>query len=348
MPISSGRKIPGQLQVFPEPLMAETPQQQRELMKAQSWRPSPRLMDHVKLMENPGRQGRDVSKGRWGSYWVNGYETYGYGHEITKEEKMNGFRVDEAIIPVKKGLTDAQVDRLLEQDLAKCALLSNRVVTQVCGNGQWDLMEQRARDVCIDYTYKMGRHFFIEYPAFLKALVSQNIRLALKEAERHFRGNDGKLYTLKPRREALKGFLTEFGRPLKLGLASRRLEEEGDAVYHIMTITCLTCFHIYVVRGNTNPAKLHWQNLSRPMKINPGSIKKPHGFLLSSMQNPDSDSRPMFGSSTLPQVGASSTLRSYMLHFAYMLVRIGQALYATDEAVEAHFSAAASRLAIYS
>jgi hypothetical protein len=207
--------------------MAETPQQQRQLLMAQSWRASERLLAHVKAMENPGKRGRNPSTGRWEAYWENSYETYGYGHEITKEEKMNGFRVDEAIIPVSKGLTDPQVIRLLEQDLAQCALLSKRVVKEVCGSGQWELMQQRARDVCIDYTYKMGPHFFIEYPAFLKALVSQNIRLALKEAERHFRGSDGKLYTLKPRRAALKGFLTEFGRPLKLGLGSRRLEEEG-------------------------------------------------------------------------------------------------------------------------
>ena len=126
------------------------------------WIPSQRLLAHCKDMENPNQIGRN-SVGIWKIYVQGGYETVGYGHEITREEKNNGVEIDGTYIKVhEKGLSDSQVNRLLEIDLAIACLLAQRAVAEVCEKTTWCNLHERAQEVCTDYVFKMGSDFFQE------------------------------------------------------------------------------------------------------------------------------------------------------------------------------------------
>lgn len=136
-------------------------------------------------------------------------------------------------------------------------ILVNNNQKEVCdgplnGNHAWEQMHARAQEVCIDYVFKMGGDFFQEYPAFLKALVNGDVRMALAQSNRHFRGADGRSYTLTKRHEALKGLMIEItGQPLRLGKESGKFDKRQT--------------------GNPIPAKLHWNTLSRPLLLSQNS-----------------------------------------------------------------------------
>ena len=67
----------------------------------------------------------------WFSYEEGGYQTIGYGHELSREENTNGLEIDGLTFFAKKGLSDTQIQRLLEIDLAMACLYAQRVVVSV-------------------------------------------------------------------------------------------------------------------------------------------------------------------------------------------------------------------------
>lgn len=292
-------RIPGDVHRFPMGgLPPDSPAQQRLKEKMKQWLPSQRLIKHCQQMENPTKRGRN-SIGMWFTYEEGGYQTIGYGHELSREENTNGLEIDGLTFFAKKGLSDTQIQRLLEIDLAMACLYAQRVVAEVCdgplnGKHTWENMHPRCQEVCIDYTYKMGWNFFQEYPAFLKALANGDARMALAQSNRHFRSVDGKIMKLSKRAAAIKNMLIEVnGGPLRLGRESGKADK--------------------LKTGNPCPAKLHWSTLSRPLTLalsNDGnsafqsqvsfSPQKKHGFRFTEQLDQDDHTLPPSRKTVLP------------------------------------------------
>lgn len=82
---------------------------------------SPKERSLIKEFENATREGRDPNLQIWYPHESieGGNATLGFGHKLTDEEIANdAIRVGNQFVPISHGLTDRQIDTVLDQDTA--------------------------------------------------------------------------------------------------------------------------------------------------------------------------------------------------------------------------------------
>ena len=110
------------------------------------------IMERLKLRENAQRKGR-TSNGIWKQHLDPlGLPTIGYGHLLTKEEKSSDIiEIDSVSVDWKNdGLTDAQVETLLQQDTALHGEIASRAVSN------WSNLNNARKAVVLDMAFGLG------------------------------------------------------------------------------------------------------------------------------------------------------------------------------------------------
>jgi lysozyme len=132
------------------------------------------MNDVVKKWENDQLKGRG-SDGMWKPHTSleGGTDTIGFGHKLTKEEQAGGFvNLGGEKVSFKEGLTDEQIDDLLNQDME----IANKFV-----NKEFPNLAQNQKDAVASLVYNVGASEFRSSKAY-QALKKGNIEEFAKQA----------------------------------------------------------------------------------------------------------------------------------------------------------------------
>ena len=112
------------------------------------------ITDRLKLQENSQQKGRS-STGIWKQHLdPKGFSTIGYGHLLTKDEKSSGLiEIDSTTVAWRSdGLTDAQVNTLLQQDIVLHGEIASRSVSN------WSNLNNARKSAVLDMAFGLGEN----------------------------------------------------------------------------------------------------------------------------------------------------------------------------------------------
>ena len=145
------------------------------------------FMDYIKKVENQGKVGYNAEKKLWFPHksFEGGSDTIGYGHKIQKGEDFT------------KGITNAQAEDLLKQDLAKA---KQQVYKELGGIK----LTPQQEEMFVDFVFNMGT--LKKFPKFTEFALKNDLEGMKSQYKRYAGGKE-----LKGRNsEFLKRFLSEY------------------------------------------------------------------------------------------------------------------------------------------
>ncbi len=145
------------------------------------------FIDYIKKVENQGKVGYNTEKKLWFPHksFEGGSDTIGYGHKIQKGEDYS------------KGITNAQAEDLLKQDLAK----AKQQVYKELGGVK---LTPQQEEMFIDFVFNMGT--LKKFPKFTEFALKNDLEGMKSQYKRYAGGKE-----LKGRNtEFLKRFLAEY------------------------------------------------------------------------------------------------------------------------------------------
>ncbi len=146
------------------------------------------FIDYMKEMENSVKAG--YVDGRWYPHKSveGGSDTVAYGHKIQKGEDFS------------QGLTEAEADSLLRQDLARAESQAARLIKEKHGV-EWSTLPEWKREVFIDFQFNSVLRSF---PKFRKAVLCDDVAGMAREYKRYAKTAEGKRIELKARNSGLR------------------------------------------------------------------------------------------------------------------------------------------------
>ena len=123
-------------------------------------------------------EGGRNKEGKWVRYEApEGKDTIGIGHLIQPGEEFDG------------ELTDEQVQEMFTKDLQK----AEADIRKQIGEEAYDGLDNRRKQMLIDFTFNMGAGFTSEFPKFMAAVLANDMETALAESKRghYFYDKDG-------------------------------------------------------------------------------------------------------------------------------------------------------------
>jgi GH24 family phage-related lysozyme (muramidase) len=134
-----------------------------------------------------GEKHIDKKTGRWMPYPDDADKwTIGRGHLINGGRSEKGF---------ENGLTQAQVDKLFIEDIAKHTRAAQRIFRD-----KWDSMSQKQRELAVDFTFNLGENARSSYPKMWGAVFRGDMATAASESGRNVEIG-GKYYPAKKRNQ---------------------------------------------------------------------------------------------------------------------------------------------------
>lgn len=124
------------------------------------------LTSYIKSVENAEKKGH--RSGKWYPYRTSSTEiNVGYGHKINPGEDFS------------EGLTNIQVDRLLQRDLATAAIKARHYVNHNFGKDTWENLDKIRQEMLLDFVFNLGS--LDAFPKFTKAVVYNDVAGMRKE-----------------------------------------------------------------------------------------------------------------------------------------------------------------------
>ena len=139
------------------------------------------FLEYIKGAENSVKAG--YVDGRWYPHDVLGVPHIAYGHKIQEGEDFS------------QGLTEAEADSLLRQDLARAESQAAKLILDNHGV-EWSTLPEWKREVFIDFQFNGVLRSF---PKFRKAVLCDDVAGMVKEYKRYARTANGKRIELRDR-----------------------------------------------------------------------------------------------------------------------------------------------------
>jgi GH24 family phage-related lysozyme (muramidase) len=146
------------------------------------------------ISEQEGGENHRTAAGIWMPYPDDaGKWTIGRGHLINGGESARGF---------ESGLTDAEVEALFAEDVAKARGLARSAV-----GARFDGLDPKMQGLLTDFAFNLGPKFAKEFPKMVGHIMAGNMEGAASESGRVYTDTDGVTKPLKKRnRDTLRFF----------------------------------------------------------------------------------------------------------------------------------------------
>lgn len=128
------------------------------------------FVNYIKMVENSIKKGRDKT-GKWFPYEDPAGWHIGYGHRILKNHELTAY---------KKGISDADVDKLLQYDLNIAnKIVHNYIIKHYKVNVT---LTPNQREMLVDFAYNLGN--LDKFPKFVDAVLHNDKEAIKQEYER--------------------------------------------------------------------------------------------------------------------------------------------------------------------
>lgn len=173
--------------------------------KSRFFRDTQKAENNKKLPKE--KSGWDQDTGLWTPYksLEGGTDTVAYGHKITGPEKKAGYLlINGEKVNYKEGLTEAQAEALLEQDINAKVKTASAFVKRK-HRKEWGELTENQKAALLDVEFNAGLTVF---PSYTEAVVFGEWEDAARELrDRHYKKNGKKIYLHARNEFVIKNYL---------------------------------------------------------------------------------------------------------------------------------------------